>query len=300
MPYTGAPAANRILFTLTAGNAGAGPFIQFYHAVTSGNVIVVARNQNNNSAVFNSVNFGAWTTNTTGSYYDFFWVFDGTTSANAGKLYIDNTLLGQATAGNAFESTWYSEYFGNIILCGGPNVSVSNVEIDEFVIWDGANDPANTALVSGTGALDGAARTSLVDAAAFDGSVNTGTAAGNILSGSSIVINGTTTNGTYVTVATSDAKTGVTFGAASALTGTYTGSDRWSDPGVANTLLGVAYKADSTTNNRTGTVRLPAEAEVEDSVVFGPSDTLTGTLLGVDLSPVMVELRKIKQLIIAK
>lgn len=50
-------------------------------------------------------------------------------------------------------------------------------------------------------------------------------------------------------------KTGTTYGfGGSSLTGTYDGSDRWTDPGFANVLSGVQYKANSTTNNRTGTL----------------------------------------------
>ena len=37
-------------------------------------------------------------------------------------------------------------------------------------------------------------------------------------------------------------------------TGTYDGSDRWTDPGEANVASGVQYKANSTTNNKTGTL----------------------------------------------
>jgi hypothetical protein len=37
------------------------------------------------------------------------------------------------------------------------------------------------------------------------------------------------------------------------LLGTYDGSDRWTDPGTAQVELGTAYKANSLTNNRTGT-----------------------------------------------
>ena len=50
-------------------------------------------------------------------------------------------------------------------------------------------------------------------------------------------------------------KTGVTFYQSDVLkTGTYDGSDRWTDPGESNVSNGVAYKANSTTNNKTGTL----------------------------------------------
>lgn len=37
-------------------------------------------------------------------------------------------------------------------------------------------------------------------------------------------------------------------------TGTYTGSDRWSDPGTSHVESGISYKANSLTNNKTGTL----------------------------------------------
>ncbi len=46
-------------------------------------------------------------------------------------------------------------------------------------------------------------------------------------------------------------KTGITI---NGVLGTYTGSDRWTDPGEAHVESGVAYKANSVTNNKTGTL----------------------------------------------
>lgn len=78
-------------------------------------------------------------------------------------------------------------------------------------------------------------------------------------------------------------KTGVgyTFEDASK-TGTYDGSDRWTDPGVTNVRLSTAYKANSTTNNRTGTVRVPAVGNVKTGYAYDASDSLTGTYDGSD------------------
>ena len=72
-------------------------------------------------------------------------------------------------------------------------------------------------------------------------------------------------------------KTGVGYSfAGSALTGTYDGSDRWTDPGEANVRLSTAYKANSTSNNKTGTLDLPVEADVKLGVVYD-NTTKTGT-----------------------
>lgn len=96
-------------------------------------------------------------------------------------------------------------------------------------------------------------------------------AVGNVLSGISV----DNTTGTYVTVSTGNVKTGITYGAASALTGTYTGSDRWSDVGIANVRSGSVYKADSTSNNRTGTASIPGASDVRSGTA---TDATTGTL----------------------
>lgn len=56
-------------------------------------------------------------------------------------------------------------------------------------------------------------------------------------------------------------------------TGTYDGSDRWTDPGISHVELGVTYKANSTSNNRTGTYTpvaadYPDEADVRDGIEY--------------------------------
>lgn len=54
------------------------------------------------------------------------------------------------------------------------------------------------------------------------------------------------------------------------VTGTYDGSDRWTDPGESNVLTGVTYKANSLTENKTGTL---------DAVTI-VTDSLQATLAG--------------------
>lgn len=118
---------------------------------------------------------------------------------------------------------------------------------------------------------------------------STGTAAGNILFGESIVIEGVTTNGTYVPVSTGNVKTGVTFGAASAETGTCAvpaASDVRSGTAV-NATTGTLAVPDPddvldgvATDNTTGTYETVLEEQVEEGIVFGPNGSLTGTLTG--------------------
>lgn len=85
--------------------------------------------------------------------------------------------------------------------------------------------------------------------------------------------------GTRVQPTEATVQIGVTYGPSSSLTGTCDGSDRWTDPGIANVRLGTAYKANSLTNNMTGNVVEPSTAVVQSGITFGSLSSLTGTLV---------------------
>lgn len=93
--------------------------------------------------------------------------------------------------------------------------------------------------------------------------------------------------GTLDLPATANVKTGVTYDGATK-TGSYDGSDRWSDPGVANVRSATAYKANSLTNNRTGSLDLPTIANVKTGVSYDGA-TKTGTYTGADRFTVPAE-----------
>lgn len=92
----------------------------------------------------------------------------------------------------------------------------------------------------------------------------------------------TNRTGTRRQPGTSDVKTGVLYGPSDSLTGTYDGSDRWTDPGVANVRSGISYKANSLTNNRTGDVVEPSAGTVKIGTAYGTLSSLTGTYDGSD------------------
>lgn len=75
---------------------------------------------------------------------------------------------------------------------------------------------------------------------------------------------------------------GVVFDASDTVTGTYNGSDRWTDPGDNNVRVGVTYKANSTTSNKTGRVTVPTAAQVKVGVAFEVDLGTTGTYDGSD------------------
>lgn len=101
----------------------------------------------------------------------------------------------------------------------------------------------------------------------------------NVRLGTAYKFNSTTNNrtGTVRVPSISQVQIGVVFDASDSLTGTYDGSDRWTDPGVANVRISTAYKANSTTNNRTGVLNLPIVSDVRLGVSYD-NGSATGTL----------------------
>jgi hypothetical protein len=254
--YSNAPTASRpALPGLYVGNGRLGRF-EFTHALTTGNINLLLIN----NAGSNSLNaaIGNWLP-TSGTAYDLVFTWDGTTNTNAIKFYIDGVLLGQATASAAMAAAWGNTSWSEISLGDTVAGAVWNgSSVEELVVWDTIIDPTSVALVSGTGSLNGASRTSLVDVAAFDGSVYSNPGAANVRSGTGYTYAGVSTTGSLVVPSLANTKIGV---AGDGGTGTYDGTDRHSDPGVANVRLGTAYKSNSETDNRTGTLAATTDTD---------------------------------------
>ncbi len=226
--YSGAPSSRRAIINLSANSGRLGQ-IELTHETTSGNINVTAINAAGTVCI-NGVSAGAFSP-TSGTRYDIAFSWDGTTTANSFKVYVDGASLGNITPSAAFETGWTNTYFKEIILGVSRAASAALHRTDELVIWDTIIDfTANVALESGNGLLNGASRTSYVSVSALDGQ------------------SWTTLAGDKIKTGESQTQAGV------AVSGTYTGSDRWSDPGESNVALGVGYKADSTTNNKTGSL----------------------------------------------
>jgi invasion protein IalB len=143
--------------------------------------------------------------------------------------------------------------------------STSNNRTGTAAIPTAANVRSGTATDATTGTLVVPSTANVRSGTSFDVS-STGTlivpTAANVRSGTSV----DATTGSLVVPIASNVKTGVTYDAVTV--GTYTGSDRWSDPGLTNVRNGTAYKADSVTNNRTGSLLVPSALDVRDGVVF--------------------------------
>jgi parallel beta-helix repeat protein len=134
---------------------------------------------------------------------------------------------------------------------------IANVEIGTTYLY---------AAVSLTGTYDGSNRWS-----------DPGVA--NVLSTVSYNANNVGKTGTYVVATAANVKVGVAFGPSSGLTGLYDGTDRWSILTPSDVRLAVAYKSNSTTNNETGTLDLPATTDVQLNVVYD-NTTKTGSYDG--------------------
>ncbi len=285
----------------------------YYNAGT-----LIARWHDSTGTARINVNY-VWTP-TLNTFYDIFYKFDGTTAANAAKLYVDNVLGGQGTSAVIRPADDRKQTAFIDVGMAAFDVTASAMNVNEFSIWNTQENPSSILLTSGLAALNGVSRTAFVDAAAFDGATNVGAGAANIRSGSTetiagVLVTGTAaiptaanvrsgtatdattgslavpsaanvrsgtavdaTTGTLVAPSLANTKTGV---AGDGGTGTYDGSDRWTDPGDTNVRLATAYKANSTSNNKTGSAAIPAAANVRSGTAV---DATTGTLVAPSLA----------------
>jgi hypothetical protein len=144
-------------------------------------------------------NNNAWTP-TRGQFYDIVCTFDASNSTNPSglQIFIDGVLLNF----NNLIGTWpnavrdligFNIALGTNIFGGG-----TQMQVNEFVIWDDIIDPTNVILDSGPGSLNGQSRTSFVAAAAFDGSIYTDPGIANVRSGINYIQAGVNLTGTLV------------------------------------------------------------------------------------------------------
>lgn len=239
------------------------------HVNSSNQWLVTALNEFGQNCL-SGVNFGTQNVGTS-DYVDVVFTWTGDTTANGAKVYINGSLLGQATATAALASTFDWSVCQSLWIGGVASANNTRYYVNEFVVWDSVIDPTSVALTSGTGSLNGVSRTAFVDVAAFDALNSVGAGASNIRSGVSETINGVTSVGTMIAAAAATTKIGVS---ADDGTGTYDGSERYTDFGNSNIRSGQSGKYNSATNNRTGTVVASAAATTKIGVT---ADDGTGT-----------------------
>lgn len=200
--YTGSPAARRAIIGISSGSGATGPALfQLYHE-TTGQLVLHATNESATASI-NFVNMGAFSP-TSGTWYDIVIAWDGTTSANAAKVYLDASLLGQTTAGSAKTASWTNLYYESITVGLTPTATAASGKLNELVIFDTVIDgTASQNLESGTGTLNGASRTAFISDVAgatltsFEGANSTDPGIANVKTGTSYIINGSSLTGTY-------------------------------------------------------------------------------------------------------
>jgi hypothetical protein len=209
-----------------------------------------------------------------GTYYDVVYLIDGTLTTGAVKLYIDGSL--NTTSNFSATRAALASDIGSLIAIGTQSAQSQNqtrIKVNEFVIWDTIIDPTSVACGGSNVSLNGSSRANFVDVTAFNGD-STDPGQANVRLSTTYVINGSSKTGTLDLPSVANVKTGVAYDNSSS-TGTYDGSDRWTDPAIANVRSGTAYKANSTSNNRTGTAAIPVAANVRSGTA---TDATTGTL----------------------
>lgn len=249
---------------------------------------------------------GAWTA-TIDTIYDIVVLWDGTTSANAAKVYVDNVLIVQGTSGLARPADDRSNIISIELGCTSFDVASTRIKVNEFVIWNEVIDPNSVVLSDlSSAALNGATRTLFVNASSFDAQSYSDPGITNVKLATNYIYAGSTLTGSMVN--TSPGITNVKLGTNfiienSTLTGsmintnpgasnvknltsyiiensTYTGSLVSTDPGIANVRLNTSYIIEgSTLTGSLGASQDPGITNVRlNTTYIIDGSTLTGSL----------------------
>jgi hypothetical protein len=221
---------------------------------------------------------------TSGVATDLMIEWDGSATAGSIKLYQDGALAESLSPSSAAGSSWTPRNIPNITLSNSAKAACPWY-YNEVCIFNQA-----------IGAY--AARTDFVTSLNVWGDDWTDPGVANVYLGLQYHagLSGVVT-GILDEPAQSDVRLGVAYYEGQRV-GTYDGSDRWTDPGQANVLGGVAYKANSLTANKTGTLIQnfvkqltlqanvpPSSSAVTATITQGDACTLQLLLLADDASP---------------
>lgn len=229
--YDGSPSTNYGLFSAQAGSNVDG-YVEA-EVRTDGTIYISSGNDDGSAVPFVGTT-DDWSA-TSSKAFDLVITCDG----DDYTVYVDAATLGVLAANLGM--TTRDQYRVNHIQIGGSEIRRGALfSLEEFVIWDEVIDPSSVTLSSGSGALNGASRTSWVSVENRDGGSYTDPGIANVLSGTVYTFEGNT------------------------LTGIYAVPD-YSDPGVANVRLGTEYIFNS--NTLTGALDVPA-------VASGQADTI--------------------------
>jgi hypothetical protein len=109
---------------------------------------------------------GAWAPSSS-VYYDLVLTSTGDTTTNGTKVYIDNSLLFQATPTTPYPNPRIVLPTQIALGYAGNGLTTSRIKVNEFVIWDSVINPGSVTLTTGSGALNGASRSAFVAANSF-------------------------------------------------------------------------------------------------------------------------------------
>lgn len=191
--YNGSSATQQGFWSLISG-AGKLSNLEMAHT-TAGNIIVQAKNEAAALCMNNAI-AGSWSA-TNADYTDLTLAWNGTNTGSSCVIFANTSVVGYITPTAAFTASWTDQYFSEIVLAQGNIGSTLNgARVEEFAILDYVVDVNNAPLVGGPGPLSGPARTALIDAIAFDGSVYTNPGIANVKTGETYVFAGSTYVGT--------------------------------------------------------------------------------------------------------
>jgi hypothetical protein len=290
---SGNPAANKGIFQLSGARAANGNFGGLSFMITSaGKLAVTGGSLSSGINYFNAAAFATALTLTANVPTDIWFVWPGTTTANAAECWqaqngATPTKIATLTA-SAAASAWLRGAISDLMNVNLAEAVTNNAfHINEIAIFDTAENPASYG-----------ARTDFIAASAFEGYNTTAFAASDVRSGVSAVQKGVTVTGTAAIPARANVRlstlvdntTGLMIAAAAATTkigvtaddgvGVYDGSERYTDFGDSNIVAGQSGKFNSTTNNRAGTAVVAVAATTKHGVTANDG---TGAYRGYDL-----------------
>jgi hypothetical protein len=108
------------------------------------------------------------------TWVDVVLTWTGLTTANAVKLWVDGSNVGSLTAAVAGTDPRNAKKNNFLSVGGVPGAASTRYRVNEVVVWNEVINPAAVGLTGGTGSLEGAARTTFVDVASFDGTAVSG------------------------------------------------------------------------------------------------------------------------------
>ncbi len=254
--YSGSPATNQHFVYTGSSTLGDSGRCEILH-LTNGNVCLNAHDSNTGTS---TLPFGAWSP-TAGVEYEILVEMNFTTGVH--KIFIDGIVKGTGAATTAVR------HFGGGIFrigAGDSELDVPNFSIRDLIMYDATQYTANytpgytiTLPNADTWPTEAQTKTGVtfyqsdvLKTGTYDGSDRWTSPAAGDFRGADLKSNSLVTNlvGTLAVPSLANTKIGV---AGDGGVGTYDGSDRWTDLIASKVKTGEAYKANSTSNNRTGT-----------------------------------------------